>query len=83
VNPVLGDHPIEQSAEYLAVFTAVTAGKMRDRDVNAAVGRENRHPWLRPVLFVDRLFDEEHAVIAGAAVEQMLRALEHEIPTQV
>ncbi|HTL46288.1 MAG TPA: hypothetical protein VL262_18270 [Vicinamibacterales bacterium] len=51
--------------------------------MNATVGRENRHPWFRPVLFVNRFFDEEHAVITGAAAEQMLRALEHEIPAQV
>ena len=39
---------------------------------------------MRPVGRVeDRFFNDKDASISGATSQQMLRALEHEVPTQV
>jgi len=55
---------------------------MRDDDCDTAwIGGGRKDRSVAGVEY--RLFEEEDAAITGAAAEEMLRALENEVPTQV
>ena len=76
------DQIIKEPALHVGFALAIELAKMRHDDTYSC--RCVSDSDMRPVDRVeDRFFNDKDASISGATSQQMLRALEHEVPTQV
>jgi hypothetical protein len=78
------EEPDEEAAlDCDAVVLAVAVGNTRGRDRDAIRGRLKLQPRAGRLVAEQRFLDEEDTHLPGEMGHQVLRPLEHQVPTQV